>query len=216
MNGRRAPRRAALVLSTLLLFECAAALAAPRRADADERATETILFIRHGEKSPEGFGQLSCKGLNRALALAGRLQARFGAIDAVFAPNPSPQKQDGALAYDYVRPLATVEPTAIRLGLPVHAALGYGDGDKLIAALQAPDYRNARVLVAWEHHAMQAIVPRLLAEFGGDAALVPKWHGDDFDSIWRVTVTRDAGGRASVAFAHEHQDLDGQSDVCPS
>ena len=109
-----------------------------------------------------------------------------------------------------------IPQSTIRFGLPVHAAIGYSEGDKLIAALQVADYRNARVLVAWEHHALQAIVPRLLASLGGDAALVPKWHGDDFDSIWRVTVTRDAGGRASVAFAHERQDLDGQPEGCPS
>ena len=32
-------------------------------------ATQTLVFIRHGEKPDEGLGQLSCQGLNRALAL---------------------------------------------------------------------------------------------------------------------------------------------------
>ena len=180
------------------------------------RTVQTILFIRHGEKSPEGIGQLSCRGLNRALALPDMFKARFGTIDAVFAPSPSVKKQDGALSYDYVRPLATVEPTAIRFGLPLHAALGYMEGDKLVAALQDAEFRNARVLVGWEHHALDVIVPRLLATLGGDPALVPKWPGDDYDSIWRVTVTREADGRATAAFAHEHENLDGRPDACPS
>jgi hypothetical protein len=33
-------------------------------------AAETIVFVRHGEKPQDGFGQLNCQGLNRALALA--------------------------------------------------------------------------------------------------------------------------------------------------
>jgi len=32
-------------------------------------AEETIVFFRHGEKPSAGLGQLTCQGLNRALAL---------------------------------------------------------------------------------------------------------------------------------------------------
>lgn len=32
-------------------------------------ASENIIFIRHAEKPSDGLGQLSCKGLNRSLAL---------------------------------------------------------------------------------------------------------------------------------------------------
>ena len=31
-------------------------------------AVETVVFVRHGEKPEKGLGQLSCRGLNRALA----------------------------------------------------------------------------------------------------------------------------------------------------
>lgn len=178
-------------------------------------STETILFIRHAEKSPDGYGQLSCKGLNRALALAGVLQKRFGKLDVVFAPDPSFQKPDGALSYDYVRPLATVEPTAIRFGLPVHAAIGYAQRDKLLAALTLPAYATATVLVAWEHHQLQALVPELLAANGGDPKLVPTWGRDDFDTIWRVTINRDGAGRSQARFEIEHQGLDHEPDTCP-
>jgi hypothetical protein len=33
-------------------------------------ADTTIVIVRHGEKPPAGLGQLSCQGLNRALALS--------------------------------------------------------------------------------------------------------------------------------------------------
>lgn len=77
---------------------------------------ETIVCIRHGEKSPDGLGQLTCRGLNRALALPKVLLGKFGSPQFVFAPNPT-QKVDAKsekAGYYYVRPLATIEPTAIR------------------------------------------------------------------------------------------------------
>jgi hypothetical protein len=81
-------------------------------ASQDEAAVQTIVFIRHGEKPEGGFGQLTCQGLNRALALAPTIARSFGKPDAIFAPNPSHPKKDAGIFYDYVRPLATVEPTA--------------------------------------------------------------------------------------------------------
>ena len=47
---------------------------------------ETIVFVRHGEKPEAGLGQLSCQGLNRALALPAVIRAKFGRPDAIFAP----------------------------------------------------------------------------------------------------------------------------------
>ena len=38
-------------------------------AQTPQPAGETIVLLRHGEKPPTGLGQLTCKGLNRALAL---------------------------------------------------------------------------------------------------------------------------------------------------
>ena len=176
--------------------------------------TETLLFIRHAEKPEPGLGQLSCKGLNRALALGAVLQKKYGKVDAVYAPSPQHQKEDGGGAFDYVRPLATIEPAAIRFGLPVHADFGYKKTEDLVDALLAPEYRTSTVLVAWEHHKLDTLVPRLVKDLGGDPSAVTDWAKDDFDSIWRVTVTRD-GASVRAAFAHDKQGLDHQSDVCP-
>ena len=82
-------------------------------------ATATIVFVRHGEKPERGLGQLSCQGLNRALALPAVIAKYFDRVDAIFAPNPSHPKEDAGELYDYIRPLATIEPTAIWFGLPV-------------------------------------------------------------------------------------------------
>ncbi|HEX3993473.1 MAG TPA: hypothetical protein VHX39_20045, partial [Acetobacteraceae bacterium] len=88
---------------------------------ADVAKVETIALIRHGEKPPAGLGQLTCQGLNRALALPAVIRKVFRRPAAIFAPNPAEQKPDNGTLYDYVRPLATVEPTAIAFGLPIHA-----------------------------------------------------------------------------------------------
>src|SRR5215471_6020271 len=82
-------------------------------------ADSTIVILRHGEKPALGLGQLSCQGLNRALALPRILLSRYGVPVAIYAPNPSVKKEDRGTAYAYVRPLATVEPLAISTGLPL-------------------------------------------------------------------------------------------------
>src|SRR5580704_17982046 len=66
------------------------------------QTVETIVCIRHGEKPRGGLGQLTCRGLNRALALPKVLLAKYGKPNFVFAPNPA-QKSD-ADSYYYVRP----------------------------------------------------------------------------------------------------------------
>ncbi len=176
---------------------------------------ETILFVRHAEKAPAGLGQLSCKGLNRALALPGVIARRYGRPDAIFAPNPAEQKPDGTGSFDYVRPLATVEPAAIRFALPVHADFGFTATDRLRAALLDPSLRDALVLVAWEHHQLNDLVPAMVKALGGDPTPVTAWIGADFDTIWKVTIERDGERTTHVDFRREEEGLQGQPDTCP-
>ena len=196
---------AAMTLS-LLLFN-------GTRAWSDD-TVETIVLVRHGEKPDTGLGQLDCQGLNRALALPPVIAKTFGRPSAVFAPDPSQRVEDHGVSYDYIRPLATIEPTAIFFGLPINASFGVSNTDGLRAAVEEPLYRNAVVLVAWEHVLIETIAERLLTAHGGDAALVPKWHGDDFDSIYVVTIIR-TGNNANAAFEHKREGLDGQPNTCP-
>ncbi len=175
---------------------------------------ETIVLVRHGEKPPEGLGQLDCQGLNRALALPSVIAKTFGPPSAVFAPDPSHRKDDDGVAYDYVRPLATIEPTAISFGLPINAQFGVEGTEGLRAALEQPLYRNATVVVAWEHTLIETISRALLAAHGGDASRVPKWPGDDFDSIYVVTLTR-TGSATKADFEIKREGLNGQKTTCP-
>ena len=205
MSRGSAARWVGLVLGLVLL-------GAPAAHAAD--LVEKIVLVRHGEKPAAGLGQLDCQGLNRALALPPVIARMFGKPDAIFAPAPSVQKTDDGEPYDYVRPLATIEPTAIAFGLPVHAGIGVSDRKGLAQALTQPAYQNAFVLVAWEHKIAEKVAKDLIADHGGDPDAVPNWRGDDFDSIYVVTITR-SGDAVKPAFEHAGEGLDGRPTTCP-
>jgi hypothetical protein len=177
-------------------------------------ATETIVIMRHGEKPPGGYGQLTCQGLNRAMALPRVLGKLFGKPDAIFAPDPSKTVDDPAGRFDYVRPLATIEPTAVAFGLPVNADLGFDDISALATRLQQPIYGSSLVFVAWEHIKAEALARLIVTANGGDGTLVPRWTHSDYDSLYVVTLARSVGGR-KASFALMHEGLDGQPTTCP-
>jgi hypothetical protein len=177
-------------------------------------ATETIVLVRHGEKPESGLGQLNCRGLNRALALPAVLRRDFGRPNAIFAPNPSVVKADHGTSYDYVRPLVTIEPTAIAAGLPVDTSIGFNDVTALQTALDAPALARAVVLVAWEHTEIVALARALASAHGGNPALIPGWDHKDFDSIYVLRITRE-GLRATTVFERLAEGLNEQPEHCP-
>lgn len=174
-------------------------------------ADTTIVIVRHGEKPAQGLGQLSCQGLNRSLALAPVLLSRYGKPVAIYAPNPAVKKMDKGIAYAYIRPLATIEPLAIRVGLPVNIDWGMADIHGLAETLLART--EGTQVVAWEHHYAEKLAKQLLAVSGGNPAEVPAWDNMDFDSIYVVRVGGHDNGR-HVTFAHENEKLDGLPDSC--
>ena len=172
-----------------------------------------------GEKPDGGFGQLSCQGLNRALALAPNIANTFGKPIAIFAPNPSHPKMDAGTPYDYVRPLATIEPTAVLFGLPVDVSLDLYDKRGLVAALEKRRARDHDVfiLVAWEHKEIAPTVRAILSSHGADATTIEQvydWDRNDFDSMYIVAITQLKDGTRAT-FEHKHENLDGQPNICP-
>jgi hypothetical protein len=204
--GARADEVFAISLSMLLLTGTVA------RSD---NAVEMIVFVRHGEKPEKGLGQLSCQGLNRALALPSVISKAFGRPDAIFAPDPHKRIVGyDEEPFDYVRALAAIEPTAISFGLPVDASIGVSDMEGLLATLQQPQYMDALILIAWEHEKIETATRALLAAHGSDVAAVPEWHGNDFDSIYVVTISS-IGDTKKATFTVMRQGLDGQKEACP-
>jgi hypothetical protein len=190
-------------------------LLAPNLASAaDPTTAETIVMLRHGEKPAAGLGQLNCQGLNRALALPAVIAGAFGRPTTILAPDPAKTKEDSGIVYDYVRPLATIEPTAIAFGLPVDTSIGWDDVKALQAKLESPSLRASTVLVAWEHYQIDQVAQALMAAHGGSAARIPKWKGNDFDSIYVLRITR-AGDASTITFEHRTEGLNGRPTTCP-
>jgi hypothetical protein len=201
---------ALLLIRGSLILDAAGENPAPSHTD-----VETIVFLRHGEKPPGGLGQLTCEGLNRALALPPLLISKFGRADYIFAPAPEGKVTEGGLRqFDYIRPLATIEPTAIRLGLPVCTDFRYKDIAGLQHELTKQQYHKALIFVAWEHYELDRMVRNFVGAFGRNPAEVPEWPGDDYDSLYVLRISG-TGATKLISFSHDHEGLTNLSPDCP-
>ena len=180
--------------------------------------TQTRVFLRHAEKPGEGLGQLNCQGLNRALDLATVLPERFGKADYVFAANPSRHVEEGSKdqSYSYIRPLMTISPSAIRLGLPVNIDYGANDTDALAEELLRDKYRNATVYTAWSHGYLPDLINAVAGKaLGEERVITDDWSGDDFDTLYVLTLTWH-DGKASLLSRNVRQGLNDGAHSCPT
>ncbi|MFZ0961866.1 MAG: histidine phosphatase family protein [Terriglobia bacterium] len=207
------------LLRMSLLLACLLASLPSFAAQTPQVKGETIVLIRHGEKPAGGLGQLTCKGLNRALALSSLLIARYGKPDFIYAPNPSVQVNEGhgQPTYSYVRPLATIEPTAIRLGMPVNTQIGFDRIDELQQALLEPAYAHSLIFVAWEHIKLFEFARQMLQSHGTGPGHVPDWPNSDYETIYVFHITRTGkGGTPQATLEIQKEDLGNTlKDTCP-
>ena len=179
----------------------------------EARAEQTIVFFRHSEKPSGGYGQITCQGLNRALALPTVLLANYGKPDYLYAPNPTVKVSDPAGSFYYVRPLATIEPTAVRLGMSINTRYGFNDRAGLEAILISPTKANSTIFVAWEHGELVKIVQDIMNRHGGGAR-VPAWTNGDYDSLYVVRLDY-VGDTITARFQRDREGLNGQPTTCP-
>lgn len=176
--------------------------------------TETIVFMRHGEKPSGGYGQLTCQGLRRSLLLPDVLINRYGAAKWVYAPNPAVKIGDPAGSFYYVRPLATIEPAAIRLTRSVNTGIGYTDVSGLEGLLLRSTKAADTIYVAWEHAYLVKVVQDIMNKYGGGYA-VPAWTTGDYDSLYVVRVTWSSGVITGAHFTHDYEGLNNLPTSCP-
>ena len=200
----------------MLIRRCLSALAFATLiiSAADARADQTIVFMRHGEKPTGGYGQITCQGLNRALALPAVLAAKFGKPNYIYAPNPTVKINDSAGSFYYIRPLATIEPTAVRLGMNVWTKYGYNDIASLQSALITATKGGTTAFVAWEHLMLQKLVQNIMTAYGGGVT-VPAWASGDYDSLYVVHVDY-VGTAINATFHRDSEGLNGQPTTCPN
>ncbi len=167
------------MIKKALVVLLGSALLAPMIASADS----TIVFLRHGEKPDNNSGQLTCKGLNRALQLPSVLLSQYGKPDAIYASAPKENKTGSSL-----RPLTTITPTAIRLSQAIDLHYHAEQTDGLVDALLKGLGSNHLTFVSWEHKNLVVAAQKLVKKTGGDPAVVPKWPGSDFDSLYIIKL----------------------------
>jgi hypothetical protein len=175
-------------------------------------ADQTIVFLRHAEKPSAGLGQLTCQGLNRSLALPTVLIGRYGTPDYVYAPNPELKMTDSAGSFYYVRPLATIEPTAIRAQKSVNTKYGFSEIAGLQTLLIQSSKANSTIFVAWDHLYLPKVVQNIMNAYGGGVQ-VPAWVTGDYDSLYVVHVNY--GSTITATFHIDKEGLNGQPTACP-
>ena len=180
--------------------------------------TQTLVFLRHGEKPDGGLGQLNCQGLNRAIDLSTLLPEKFGKADYVFAANPTRNVEEGEFdnSYSYIRPLMTISPSAIKLGLPVNINFSANDTSDLADELLHDKYHNSVIYTAWSH----GYLPELINKVAGDATgkkttITEDWESSDYDSLYVLTLTWH-NGKAKLQSHVYKQGLDNGAETCPT
>ncbi|WP_095053316.1 histidine phosphatase family protein [Pseudomonas sp. Irchel s3b2] len=180
--------------------------------------TQTLVFLRHAEKPVGGLGQLNCQGLNRAIDLATLLPEKFGKANYVFAANPTRNVEEGEFdnSYSYIRPLMTISPSAIKLGLPVNIEFSANDTSDLADELLHDKYHNSVIYTAWSH----GYLPELINKVAGEAVgkkqnITDDWASSDYDSLYVLTLTWH-NGKASLQSRSYKQGLDNGQETCPT
>jgi hypothetical protein len=178
------------------------------------RAEQTLVFLRHGEKPSGGYGQLTCQGFNRAMALPSVLLAKFGTPKYLYAPNPANKITDSAGSFYYDRPLATLEPLAVKLSKDIWTKYGYTNISSLQNSLINSSRDNTTTFIAWEHIYLQKAVQNIMNQYGGSVT-VPAWASTDYDSLYIVKLTYRSDGAILATFQQDREGLDGQPTACP-
>jgi hypothetical protein len=220
------------IIATVVAYVCYRLYIKPKHT---KPSFQKLILIRHGEKPSNGLGNLDCKGLNRSLALPQVLLSKFGKPDYIFAPNPARKVIDHGIKYNYIRPLVTIEPTAIKCNLPINSDYGLTDIEGLLEELSLEKYKDKIIFVAWEHKNLDkfaklfsklhvgkyntsrtAYDPDCTQSGSSDNPYrvvkpIPDWPSDDFDSIfifWKHPV-------GTYLFSIDHEELNDVSDKCP-
>jgi len=152
------------LLLTIATVHCTFAQAGAKR----------IVIIRHGEKPDQG-DNLSCQGLNRALALPAVLYKKIGLPSAIYVPSINTGKSTNV-----ARMYQTIVPFAIKYNLKVSTKFEVDDATDLAAAIGK---QEGTVLVVWEHKQAGKILQAL------GIAQKEKWDDADYDGMWIVTYS---------------------------
>lgn len=209
---------ASLLLPTLLIGAIVLFFSISRSLAAQTTdGTQTLIFMRHAEKPVAGLGQLNCQGMNRAIALSTLLPRDYGKANFIFASDPSRHVEEGVNdeSFSYLRPLLTISPSAIKLGLPVNIDYSANDTQDLADELMHDKYHGATIYTAWSHGYLPELINQVATEASGeDQSILDDWDSNDFDSLYVLTLVWH-NGKATIAHKLVKQGLNNGSVNCP-
>src|SRR6185312_8335799 len=136
----------------------------------------TIVLIRHGEKPDDG-DNLSCKGVNRSLALPKVLFAKYGQASAIYVPALKLGNKTKS-----ARMFQTITPYASKYNISINSSF---DEEDYKAIAKEVRKRSGVVVMAWEHNT----IPGLARAFGVQGGFL-NWGDNDYDSIWAITYKK--------------------------
>jgi hypothetical protein len=153
----------------------------------------TVVIIRHGERN-DATGNLSCKGLHRAMALPQVMNAKFKTFSAIYVP-----ALGGGKSTSHARMFQTATPVAVQDNLPLNSKFAVGAANELATDILK---KTGTVLVVWEHDNISDIAAALGVK---DKHL--KWGDSDFDSIWILRIGTSKKGNAKADLTIDKEGL---------
>jgi len=165
---------------------------------------ETLYIVRHADAHPLddwSDGNIVCAGQWRALDLPNALRGKISP-DQVYSIDPA-QTSPGTEGFSWsaVAPSLTVEPYAIANNLPYDLAASFDVSDSnstsnfFFTGLTGGKFSNQTVLVGWAYTQIPKMVNSLIKSYfpsGTPPQSAPDWPGDDYDTIWTVTLDADS------------------------
>ena len=164
---------------------------------------ETVYIIRHADAHPLPFwtdGNYVCAGQWRALDLPKALRGKISP-QQVYSSDPAQISPGTQNSWSGVAPSLTVEPYAIANNLPYGLAASFAATSPPSTSnffFTGSQFSDQTVLLTWSYQFIQPTVNALISSYfqPGAGPMAPAWPGDDYDSIW--TVTLDASSNLTV------------------
>ncbi|MGI9282613.1 MAG: hypothetical protein ACR2PX_23705 [Endozoicomonas sp.] len=154
--------------------------------------------------------------MNRSLMLPDLLLEKYPKPDFLFAPKPSDrvyERHGDQKHYDYIRPLATIEPTAVRLGLPVNVEFGYKKVRALATEVTKTKYHHSTLYIVWEHTEILRFVKELQKQFG-NRYLLQDWGNEEYNRVLVVKINWDQQP-PDMELKEQELSINNLSDRCP-
>jgi hypothetical protein len=148
-----------------------------------------IMVIRHAEK-PEGLDAgVAYTGKESGHQLIVRGWQRAGALTVLFGPTYGPLQNPEIETPQFlfasndtsVRPIDTITPLSMKLGVEIDTTYDKGSEAQLVAAAKQCD---GGVLIAWQHGRIPVIAAEILEDPTLIAGVPAKWPGNRFDIVW--------------------------------